>query len=161
MLAMTSESTLTPDELRIVRAMRDVRRGTTTFRLRTKLYNADEDRLDQGQADALDLLVSRGTCRMVEVADMMRIDPSTATRAIARLVDAGLVEREPSATDRRSVLVRPTLAGLDRHRQIDDSRQKFLRTVFDRFEDIEVSQLANLLERLVADIDELVDETLS
>ena len=157
---MSGETTLTADELRVFRAMRDVRRGTTTFRLRTRLYSERDERLDQGQSDALDLLVSRGTCRMVEVADMMRIDPSTATRAIARLVDAGLVEREASATDRRSILVRATAAGLERHRRIDEARQRFLRNVFDRFESTEVTQLAELLERLISDIDDVVDQTI-
>lgn len=157
--AVMPDKTLTPDEVRILNAMRDVRRGTTTFRLRTRLYSGDEQ-LDQGQADALDLVVSSGTCRMVEVAEMMKIDPSTATRAIARLVDAGLVEREPSPTDRRSVLVRATPEGIERHRRIDEERRRFLRTVFDRFESEEVRQLATLLCRLVADIDEAVDQSI-
>src|SRR4051794_11428693 len=131
MTAEPTETMLTPDEQRIVRAMRDVRRGTTTFRLRTKLYSDDTDRLDQGQSDALDLLVSRGTCRMVEAADIMRTAPPPATRPIGRLVDAGLVERDPPPPARRPVLVRATAAGLERHEQIDQSRQRFLRTVFD------------------------------
>lgn len=48
---------------------------------------------------------------MSELADALRVEPSTATRAVQRLVNAGLAERRPSNDDGRVVQVEITEAG--------------------------------------------------
>ena len=65
--------------------------------LRDHLFGAGEDALEPGQVDTLDLLVQQPAWRMTDLADALRVDPSTATRAVQRLVRAGLAERGQSA----------------------------------------------------------------
>ena len=66
---------------RIRVAWRDLRRTGSTGPVRAFLYEPDPP-LDVAQADALDLIVSHAPVRMSEVAALLRVDPSTATRTV-------------------------------------------------------------------------------
>ena len=71
---------------RIARAWRELRRGASAARLRSHLLGPDGPHLEQGQLDALEILASRSDgWRMSEFADALRVDASTATRAVERL----------------------------------------------------------------------------
>ena len=84
--------------VRIGLAWREIRRGASAAGLRNCLYGTGEDAIEQGQMDSLDMLASQPSWRMSELAEALRVDPSTATRAIQRLEKAGLAERRPSTT---------------------------------------------------------------
>jgi DNA-binding MarR family transcriptional regulator len=139
---------------RIGRAWIELRRGARTTELRDYLYG-DEDRLEQGQMDALDLLVRRDRT-MSGLAERLRIDPSTATRSVQRMVDAGLVERVPSAADGRIVVVRPTPAGERAHAAVAARRAHAMGLILDAFAPDERAQLADLLDRFVEALDDVV-----
>lgn len=138
---------------RIGRAWIELRRGARTTQLREYLYG--DDGLEQGQMDALDLLVRRDRT-MSGLAERLRIDPSTATRAVQRMVDAGLVERVPSPTDGRRVVVRPTPAGRRAHAAVAARRSQAMGRILGAFEAGERAQLAELLDRFVAALDDVV-----
>jgi DNA-binding MarR family transcriptional regulator len=144
-----------PIALRVGLAWRELRRGATTLGLRRVLYTGLPVELEQGQADTLVLLVRQGEQRMRDVADGLRVDRSTATRAVDRLVAMGLAERSTSAADGRGVVVRATESGVALHAALVDRYHGFLRAVLDAFEPAEQEQLAGLLERMVARVDEL------
>jgi DNA-binding MarR family transcriptional regulator len=108
---------LTPEEerelsQRIAAAWKELRRGAAMAAGRDHLFGAGADALEPGQFDTLELLVQRDGWRMSEMADALRVDPSTATRAVQRLLKTGW----PSATLRRR---RP---GRDGERHRDRSR---------------------------------------
>ena len=140
--------------MRIARAMRELRRGAAMQRFRERLYG--DSALDMGQHDALEVIVSLGEARMGDVAVALRVDPSTATRAVARLEDAGLVERRRADADARAVTVAPTRAGAALHDRIAGTARAALAELFGRFSEREQHQLAGLLDRLVAGLDDLV-----
>jgi hypothetical protein len=96
--------------VRIGLAWREIRRGASTASLRDYLYGSDEESIEQGQMDTLDLLALQPAWRMSELADALRVEPSTATRAVQRLVNAGLAARRPSPDDGRVVQVEITAA---------------------------------------------------
>src|SRR5688500_17190316 len=112
-------SPLTGEQLRIALAMREIRRGAAMPRLRERLYGTAA--LDIGQHDALEVVVSLGEARMGDVAAALRVDPSTATRAVAKLEDAGLVERRRADTDARAVVVAPTTSGAELYEHVAQS----------------------------------------
>jgi DNA-binding MarR family transcriptional regulator len=62
---------------------------------------------------ALSTVERHGPLTPSEVAARERIQRPTATRVLARLEEAGLVERTPDPQDRRSSLVSVTPAGTD------------------------------------------------
>ena len=60
---------------------------------------------------ALSVIVFGGPMTLGALAAAEQVRPPTMTRIVAGLETAGLVVREPSAADRRAVLVRATPAG--------------------------------------------------
>lgn len=147
---------LTDEQQRIAHAMRELRRGTAMGKLRERIYGASPVALDIGQQDTLDVVIAMGEARMGDVAAALRVDPSTATRAVARLETAGLVERRRGADDARSVVVVPTTAGRRVHDQLVVTARDAMRALFAPFSPAEQAQLADLLDRLVASLDDLV-----
>ncbi len=63
------------------------------------------------------VLTTEGPHRVVELADSLDVNPSTATRLCDRLEAKGLVERQDVPTDRRAVQLVATEAG---HRVVDE-----------------------------------------
>ena len=142
--------------LRIAIAWRELRRGASTQRLRE--YFTTPEALDQGRTDTLDVLTTRSAWRMSELAEALRVDPSTATRAVQRLVDIGLAERNASIDDARVVLVSASATGRRRARQIRDRRIIAMSRILGGFDAEERAVLAGLMERFVGQIDRLVAE---
>jgi DNA-binding MarR family transcriptional regulator len=142
---------------RIGRAWIELRRGAAAVGLRSYLFGAEEP-LEQGQMDALDLLTRRDERPMKELAARLRVEPSTATRAMQRLETDGLVERFTSPDDRRVVLVRITDEGRRRHDDVAARRSTAMMHILSAFDPEERSQLADLLDRLIASIDDVVTQ---
>jgi DNA-binding MarR family transcriptional regulator len=147
---------LDPLAVRIGMAWRELRRGAATLAIRHVLYEGLPVELEQGQADTLVLLVARGELRMREVAEGLRVDRSTATRAVDRLVEAGLAERSAATADGRGVVVKVTALGVDLHASLAARYREFLREVLDGFDPVDQERLADLLERMVERVDEVV-----
>ena len=93
---------------------------------------------------------------MSEFADAMRIDPSTATRAINRLERLGLAERCVDPADHRGVIARATPLGERTVRGILARRSTGMAKLLEPFAADERLQFAEYLERLVASIDRMV-----
>jgi len=138
---------------RIGLAWRQLRRGTSINVLRDQLFGTGADALDPGQMDTLDLLVKRDQWRMSDLAEALHVEPSTATRAIRRLVQSGLAERTASEQDRRVVLVCATDAGRARYDAVMKVRLKFFGDLIDQWTPAEADAIAVALEKLVAGID--------
>jgi DNA-binding MarR family transcriptional regulator len=143
---------------RIAMAWRELRRCATTPALRYQFFGSSHDALEQGQMDTLDLLLVREGWRMCELAEALRVDPSTATRAVQRLVNDGLAERRQSTYDGRVVLVYPSAEGKRRHAAVARRRVKALRRILSAFDAAERAQLAGLLGRFVDALDGLAGD---
>ena len=141
---------------RIGRAWIELRRGAAASALRSYLFGT-EKALEQGQMDALDLLTRRDERPMKELAARLRVEPSTATRAVQRLESDGLVERFTSPQDGRVVLVRITDEGRRRHDDVAARRSFAMMHILSEFDPNERAQLAELMDRLIASIDTVVE----
>jgi DNA-binding MarR family transcriptional regulator len=138
---------------RIGTAWKELRRGAAMSILRDHLFGEGKDALEPGQLDTLDLLAREPAWRMSDLADALRVDPSTATRAVQRLERFGLAERRPSPDDGRVVIVSATALGLTRHGAIDERRRVSMSTLLGAFNHDERQELADLMDRLVASLD--------
>ena len=138
--------------IRIGRAWTEMRRGAWTQHLRDYLFG-DDDPLEPGQMDALDLL-SRQERTMKHLAERLRIDPSSATRAVQRLVADGLAERYAADDDKRVVMVRISKEGRSRHAAVASRRSHVMALILSQFTLEERSDLAGLLERFVKALDD-------
>ncbi len=141
--------------VRIGRAWTELRRGASMSGIRHYIRGVDEE-LAQGQLDALDLLVRRDRT-MRGLAERLRIDPSTATRAVQSLVADGLAERYPSPDDGRVVMVRITAAGRQLRASADARRSHVMAQLLGEFSPEERSDLAGMLERFVGAMDRVAD----
>lgn len=124
--------------------------------VRDYLFGTGDDALEQGQMDTLDLLATRPSWRMSELAEALRVDPSSATRAVQRLVASGLAERSPSDDDGRVVKVAIAAAGRQRFDDVNQRRAALMSHMLAAFTPNERPVLAEMLERFVAAVDDFV-----
>lgn len=139
---------------RIGAAWIELRRGGAAAAVRDYMYGRGT--LEQGQIDALDYLVRRDR-KMSGLAEKLRIDPSSATRAVQRLVKDGLAERFPSPEDGRVVMVRITHEGRRAHREVAHRRALVMERILSAFGPDDRGTLADLLDRFVVALDDVVD----
>jgi DNA-binding MarR family transcriptional regulator len=88
--------------------------------------------LTVAQSATLDALRAAGALRLSALGRRLGIAPSTLTRNLDRLEDAGLVARETDRKDARAARVRLTPAGHEAAAQVDRREEAFARSVLDR-----------------------------
>jgi DNA-binding MarR family transcriptional regulator len=155
----TTPAELDPEIVRRVGyAWRELRRGAAMNVLRDHFFGAGAEALEPGQWDTLDVLVTEPSWRMGDLADALRVEASTATRAVERLVRAGLAEKAGCADDKRVVRVSATDAGRRRHAEASRVRAIVMERILQQFDDDERRHLADLMERFVGALDDLVAE---
>ena len=64
----------------------------------------------------------RGALRQVALGELVGSDAATMTRTVRRLERSGLVRRFSSPTDKRSIIIEPTAAGLALRRKAEAAR---------------------------------------
>ena len=90
-----------------------------------------------------------GRMRRVDLAERLLLTPSGVTRLLDGLEEAGLVDKDACASDRRVTYAVLTPAGRKRLNEASDSHVAGVRTLFEeRFTGEELEQLAELLARL-------------
>lgn len=93
---------------------------------------AAEEQVTLPQYRALVVLASRGAQRVVDLAEALDVERSTATRMCDRLERKGLVTRERSGDDRRTVEVTLTADGTDLVTAVTRRRTRDIRTILAR-----------------------------
>ncbi|WP_248259105.1 MarR family winged helix-turn-helix transcriptional regulator [Georgenia sp. EYE_87] len=92
-----------------------------------------------------------GETRLSDVADALRIAPRSATEVIDALEARGLVERSPSARDRRAVVVRPTPEGARVREVVERHRAEQSASFLAALTPSERATLAELLGKVLRD----------
>jgi DNA-binding MarR family transcriptional regulator len=109
--------------------------------------------LSPSQTAALATIERRGPLTPSEVAAFERIQRPTATRVIARLEEAGLVERAADPADGRSSLVSITAEG---RALLDAGRTRKDAFLAQRLDGLEAEEIATL-ERAAAILEKVLD----
>jgi DNA-binding MarR family transcriptional regulator len=84
------------------------------------------DGLTSTQLSVLASVVNRGPLGMSELAEVEGINPTMLSRIVGRLEQAGLIERQADADDRRAVRVAVTAAGVRLRKRLLDERSRLL-----------------------------------
>jgi DNA-binding MarR family transcriptional regulator len=132
---------------RIAFAWRELRRGAANNAVREIIFEGDDYSIEPGQFDTLEQLVLHGSISMGDLADALRVDPSTATRAIQRLIKDGLAEKVSHDGDGRVVFVAPSERGRMIHARVVDQRRTLVFAIVEQFEPEERELIAASLER--------------
>ncbi|MGY3445777.1 DNA-binding MarR family transcriptional regulator [Bradyrhizobium sp. USDA 4473] len=104
-------------------------------------------KLDRALFPLLVLTERLGPISVVELAGRVGRDHSTVSRQIAKLVQLGLMERQPRQTDGRQRDLRPTASGRAMARQIDEARERLARRALSGWSEREIADLAQSLRR--------------
>ena len=91
-----------------------------------------------------------GPIGVVDLAGRIGRDYTTVSRQVARLEELGLVERHPSAADRRTREASLTASGRDAANAVDAARQRLALTMFQDWNRTDFDHFYRLL-RKVAD----------
>jgi DNA-binding MarR family transcriptional regulator len=70
-----------------------------------------EERVTLPQFRMLVVLASRGATKLVDLAELLQVAPSTAMRMVDRLIAAGLADRQPNPANRRETMLQLTEEG--------------------------------------------------
>lgn len=111
-----------------------------------------KQRDDVAVASVLSHLVDTGPQRVGEIAAAVGTDPSTVSRQVTALVEAGFAERRPDPADGRAQRLVPTEAGIDRCAHSRRKRMEFVKAVLARWPEDAQQQLAQLLGRFIDDV---------
>lgn len=106
--------------------------------------------IPQGQLDTMDVLAHLGSCTMAELSAALAIDASTATRAVERLVQVGLVERDRSEEDGRAVMVNLTPGGRALEKKLTVERLRHMSNVLANLTMEQRETIAMSMETLLA-----------
>jgi DNA-binding MarR family transcriptional regulator len=93
------------------------------------------------QLSALSVLVFGGSTTLSGLADAEQVTLPTMSRVVSALAAAGLVRKQPSGRDRRSVLVSATPAG---RRLMQAARRRRIEALAERLEALPQRDLAAL-----------------
>lgn len=84
------------------------------------------------QYRALVVLAAQGSMRAGDLAEVLGVHPSTATRLCDRLVDRHLVRRAVDRTNRRETLIALSKRGRDLVDKVTDVRRRDIRAIVER-----------------------------
>jgi DNA-binding MarR family transcriptional regulator len=90
-----------------------------------------------------------------DVAEVLAVDPSTASRTVDRCVAAGHLTRRPCPDDRRRSRLELTAEGRAVLARVTGARRELLAEVTAAWDPADLARLADLLATLVAGFDQL------
>jgi len=106
--------------------------------------------IERSEATLVASLAQLGPIRMSALAEAVRLDISTVSRQISRLVSADLVERQTDPDDGRAYLLVLSGRGEDVSEPLRQAKAAWITALLDDFSSDEQVALADLLERLTA-----------
>ena len=112
--------------------------------------------LDRSAYGILCRLVDEGGQRLGTLAQTFGLDPSTITRQVQALEQAGWVDRQPDPADRRAVLLDTTDEGRAVLMATRRQRREWLQLVLEDWPDADLDDFGRLLERFNLSIDRVV-----
>src|SRR5579862_1250526 len=133
-------------DARTIRALQGVARSLSRLgRERARAAGAD---LTPQQAESLQLLAERGVISTSELALMLGIDPSTASRNLAGLERRGYIVRRRGAEDARQTDVRLTSRGKRTAEAVCSGWTAAYASLLDSLPRIERQRVADALDAL-------------
>jgi DNA-binding MarR family transcriptional regulator len=106
-----------------------------------------EERVTLPQFRMLVVLATRGATKLVSLADLLQVAPSTAMRMVDRLIAAGLADRQHNPDNRRETLLQLTDEGRRTVADVTARRRAEIAAIVER---LRPTQRLALIEALTA-----------
>lgn len=156
---MALDNRLNEHAQRLDRTLRIAWRARPGMLTTAKAAGLNERHLDTGDVDALEHIALAGEQSMSQLARSLRIDPSTATRTVDRLVHKNLACRRRDPDDARRQIVALTPAGSAAQGESARRRTALALRLVKRFELEEQDEIGRLWPSLGAAIDQVLNGT--
>ena len=122
--------------------------------LRTRYARDEHGQAHRGQVRLLRLLTEHDGLTNTEIAVELDIRPSSVSALVKKLLDAKFVERLADADDKRVSKIFLTDDGRAFLKGASQLQNDFSQTCFATLSDLEQAQLRQLLQKLIAGLDE-------
>lgn len=99
----------------------------------------------------MSIIGSRDGIHQKELAEMVRVNPSTMSEFIDHLEDDGYIVRNVDPDDKRATLITLTEKGTARVAEIHDEREERFSKLFGSLSEEEKVQLCDLLDKVIGD----------
>ena len=98
----------------------------------------------------IDIIGSNRTITMTDIAEIMKVPASTATRLVDKLVNIGLIVRtkDENINDRRKVNLQLTEFGNELYNRFQKHQELFLQVIGERFNKEEIGVTFKVLEEI-------------
>ena len=151
-MALADDETQRDDLTRIGEALAGVFRAGHAARLHERVAEEAGVAVDR-TGFVLLVKAMREPARISQLADRIGLDVSTTSRKVAELETAGLVVRTHDPGDRRAAVVSTTTLGDELVARVREARDRAFGRMLSGWGAADRARLADLLERLVADIE--------
>lgn len=108
--------------------------------------------MTMSQTKCMYVLIAAGRMRMSELAGRLGVTSSTATGAVDRLVELGLVERHEDPADRRQVVVSATPTAAETLEHFRELNSRRMREILDRLDPDDLATVERAMSILDASV---------
>ena len=109
--------------------------------------------LQRGQFIFLLRICENQGINLIELSNLMKVDKTTSTKAVQKLINEGYLEKKEDSLDRRVWRVYPTLKGQEVYRYIAHEEEKNSEIYYKDFSKKEKEDLFILLEKMKKNIE--------
>jgi MarR family transcriptional regulator, organic hydroperoxide resistance regulator len=105
--------------------------------------------LTPSQAEVLRVLQDHAPLSLIALGDLLVCETGSPSRLVQGLVEAGLIERMPSTTDKRMIILTLTDAGREKAEKVGAIESQFYEANADLVRDAPLPEMLGLLWRFV------------
>lgn len=112
-----------------------------------------EFNLQKGQFIFLTRICENHKINFIDLSNMLKVDKTTTTKAVKKLIDLGYIYREADAFDRRSYNLKPTSIGVDIYNNIINEENRQIDVCLNGFSSDEMELALKLIGKMSKNIE--------
>ncbi|GFP75550.1 MarR family winged helix-turn-helix transcriptional regulator [Clostridium fungisolvens] len=117
-------------------------------------YKYKQFELQKGQYMFLTRICENPGINFVDLSNMLKVDKTTTTKAVHKLIDIGYLNKEQDERDKREYKLNPTKKGLEVYEFILEEERRQLEISFKGFSEEEKKLATELIKRMSENIEE-------
>ncbi|WP_231016525.1 MULTISPECIES: MarR family winged helix-turn-helix transcriptional regulator [Clostridium] len=112
-----------------------------------------ELKLQKGQFTFLTRICENNGINQVDLSNLLKVDKTTTTKAIQKLIDAGYIYKEKDEIDKRMWRLYPKKKALETYSVIIDEENRNIGVCFDKFSEKEKELVYELVKKMRKNIE--------
>lgn len=104
--------------------------------------------LQKGQFVFLTRICEHAGINLIDLSHMLRVDKTTTTKAVQKLIEAGYVRKEHNEADRRAWRLLPTEQALHVYTRVIAQENRFISQCFQEFTPMEKRAVSKLVAHM-------------